>query len=189
MATSFLSKEKLIEIGFKSVGENVLLSSKASIYGPENIEIGNNVRIDDFCILSSKIKLGSYIHIAAYSALFGGEEVITREDFTGLSSRVCAYAVSDDYSGESLTNPMIPKEYKNLNIGKVILRKHVIIGSGSIILPRVEIKEGTAVGAFTLVSKFLDEWLIYVGIPARKVKERSKRILELEKEFLKDKNV
>lgn len=93
------------------------------------------------------------------------------------------------YSGESLTNPMIPKEYKNLNTGKVILRKHVIIGSDSIILPGVEIKEGTAVGAFTLVSKSLDEWSVYVGIPARKVKERSKKILELEKEFLKDKNV
>jgi len=86
MATSFLSREELMEIGFKSIGENVLLSSKASIYGPENIEIGNNVRIDDFCILSGKIKLGSYIHIAAYSALFGGEESITMEDFTGLSS-------------------------------------------------------------------------------------------------------
>ena len=90
MATSFLSREKLMEIGFKSIGENVLLSRKASIYGPENIEIGNNVRIDDFCILSGKIKLGSYIHIAAYSALFGGEEGITMEDFTGLSSKVCA---------------------------------------------------------------------------------------------------
>ena len=189
MATSFLSREELMEIGFKSIGENVLLSSKASIYGPENIEIGNNVRIDDFCILSGKIKLGSYIHIAAYSALFGGEEGITMEDFSTLSSRVCVYAVSDDYSGESLTNPMIPKEYKNLNTGKVILRKHVIIGSGSVILPGVEIKEGTAVGALSLVSKSLDEWSVYVGIPARKVNERSKKILELEKEFLKDKNV
>ncbi len=109
MATSFLSREELMEIGFKSIGENVLLSRKASIYGPENIEIGNNVRIDDFCILTGKIKLGSYIHIAAYSALFGGEEGIIMEDFSGLSSRVSVYAISDDYSGESLTNPMIPK--------------------------------------------------------------------------------
>lgn len=93
------------------------------------------------------------------------------------------------YSGELLTNPMLPKEYKNLNTGKVILRKHVIIGSTSIVLPGVEIKEGTAVGAFTQVNKSLDEWSVYVGIPARKVQKRSKRILELEKEFLKDKNV
>ena len=188
IATSFLSREKLMEIGFKSIGENVLLSSKASIYGPENIEIGNNVRISDFCILSGKIKLGSYIHIAAYSALFGGEEGITMEDFSSLSSRVCVYAVSDDYSGESLTNPMIPKEYKNLNTGKVILRKYVIIGSTSIILPSVEIKEGTAVGALSLVNKSLDEWSVYAGIPVRKINERSKKILDLEKEFLKDKD-
>ncbi len=188
MATSFLSREELMEIGFKSIGENVLLSRKASIYGPENIEIGNNVRIDDFCILTGKIKLGSYIHIAAYSALFGGEEGIIMEDFSGLSSRVSVYAISDDYSGESLTNPMIPTEYKNLNIGKVVLRKHVIVGSDSIILPGVEIKEGTAVGALSLVTKSLDEWSIYVGIPAKKINNRSKRILELEKEFLKNKD-
>ena len=41
----FLSKEEIQKIGFKSVGENVLISDKASIYSPHLIEIGNNVRI------------------------------------------------------------------------------------------------------------------------------------------------
>ena len=98
------------------------------------------------------------------------------------------YAISDDYSGESLTNPMIPTKYKNLNTGKVVLRKHVIVGSASVILPGVEIKEGTSVLALSLVNKSLDEWSIYVGIPAKKINNRSKRILELEKEFLKNKD-
>ena len=48
MTTSFLSKDELTKIGFKKIGKNVFLSRKASIYGPENMEIGNNVRIDDF---------------------------------------------------------------------------------------------------------------------------------------------
>ena len=68
------------------------------------------------------------------------------------------------------------------------MRKHVIIGSGSVILPSVEIKEGTAVGALSLVNKSLDELSIYVGSPARKVNKRSTKILDLEKEFLKDKD-
>lgn len=34
--------------------------------------IGSNVRIDDFCILSGRLEFGSYVHIAAYSALYGG---------------------------------------------------------------------------------------------------------------------
>ena len=46
-----LSRLQLEDIGFKSVGKNVLISDKASIYGAGNISIGNNVRIDDFVVL------------------------------------------------------------------------------------------------------------------------------------------
>ena len=72
MKTSFYTDEELKEIGFKSYGKNVLLSRKTSIYGANNISIGNNVRIDDFCILSGNITLGNYIHIASACLLFGG---------------------------------------------------------------------------------------------------------------------
>ena len=48
MNTSFYSESELKRLGFKSVGKNVLLSRKSSIYLPEKITIGNNVRIDDF---------------------------------------------------------------------------------------------------------------------------------------------
>lgn len=49
--TSFYSEEELRSIGLKSYGKNVLISRFARIYGAESISIGNNVRIDDFCIL------------------------------------------------------------------------------------------------------------------------------------------
>ncbi len=67
--------------------------------------INDNVRIDDFCILSGHIEIGSYIHIAAYSALYGGQAGIFMDDFLNISSRVFVYSVSDDYSGETMTNP------------------------------------------------------------------------------------
>ncbi len=87
MNSSFYSENELAEIGFKSFGQNVMISKKASIYGAGSIEIGNNVRIDDFCILSGKIKLGDYIHISAYSSLFAGDKGIEMKDFCTLSSR------------------------------------------------------------------------------------------------------
>lgn len=183
---SFYTENELLKMGFASLGKNVLLSRKSSIYSPSKITIGDNVRIDDFCILSGRITLGSYIHIAAYSSLFGGTEGIIMEDFSGLSSRVSIYAVSDDYSGKSLTNPTTPDKYKKLHSGRVIIGKHAIIGASSIILPNVEIKEGTAVGALSLVNKDLEEWSIYAGNPIKKIKERSKDLLELEKEFIKE---
>jgi hypothetical protein len=86
MSNSFYCENELKSLGLKSFGKNVLISRKASIYSPELITLGNSVRIDDFCILSGNISLGSYIHISAYSALFG-KYGIKMNDFSGLSPR------------------------------------------------------------------------------------------------------
>ena len=186
MQTSFYTEEELNEIGFARIGKNVLISRKASIYSPELIEIGNNVRIDDFCILSGKIKIGNYVHIAAGCYLFAGDAGIELNDFSGLSSRVTIYAVSDDYSGDFLTNPTVPEEYRHVIKEKVVLEKHVLIGSGSTILPGVFIDEGTAIGAMTLISRNIGSWKVVMGIPARIVSERNRKILEIEEEFMKN---
>ncbi|MGM9947564.1 acyltransferase [Floccifex sp.] len=181
---SFYSKEELKKIGFKAVGNNVLVSKKCSIYGAQYISIGNNVRIDDFCILSGRIQFGNNIHIAAGVMLFGGEYGIVLEDYVGISSRCAVYAVNDDYSGEALTNPTIPEKYRNVTGGTVIFEKHSLVGSGCTVLPDVTVKEGTSIGSMSLVNKTLDEWGIYLGIPCRRVKDRSKHLLELEKEMI-----
>ena len=180
---SFYSMEELKDMGFKSIGADLSISKKASFYGVENISIGSHVRIDDFCILSGEISIGDYIHIAAYSALYGSDAGIQINEFANISSRVCIYAVTDDYSGESMTSPMIPDEYKNLQKAPVYIGRHAIIGSGSVILPGSEIGEGCAVGSLSLIKNALDAWWIYAGIPAKKLKERRKGLLEKEKEW------
>ena len=180
---SFYSMEELKDRGFKSIGADLSISKKASFYGVENISIGSHVRIDDFCILSGKISIGDYIHIAAYSALYGSDVGIQINEFANISSRVCIYAVTDDYSGESMTSPMIPDKYKNLQKAPVYIGRHAIIGSGSVVLPGSEIGEGCAVGSLSLIKNALDAWWIYAGIPAKKLKERSKGLLEKEKEW------
>lgn len=184
----FYTREELEKIGFKSLGENVLISDKVSIYSPKNISIGNNVRIDDFCVLSAGdgyINIGNYIHIAIFTAIFGagGVEI---ENFSGISSRSIIYSVTDDYSGEYLTNPTISEKYKNIICSKVTIKKHSLIGSGTIILPGVTLEEGTSIGANSLVLKSTEPWGIYVGSPVRKIKDRKKDLLKLEIEFLKE---
>lgn len=186
---SFYTVDELKEFGLASFGDNVLLSRKASIYGASEINIGSNVRIDDFCILSGKIVIGDYIHVAAYSALYGGYKGIFINDFSNISSKVTIYSISDDYSGETMTNPMIPDKYKKVINEKVIIEKHVIIGSGCVVLPNVVLKEGSSFGAMSLINKSSEPWSINAGIPAKKLKSRSKKLLELEKEFIKDNSV
>lgn len=188
---AFLSREQLEQIGFASLGENVAISDKASIYNPSQITIGNHVRIDDFCVLSAglgSIELGNYIHIAVYTLLIGAAR-ITLSDFCNLSSRVSVYSSNDDYSGETLTNPTVPDQYKGVIHKDVYLGKHVIVGSGSVILPGVTLEEGVAVGALSLVTKRCEAFGVYAGNPARRIKERSRDLLEMEKQFKKDRDL
>ncbi len=186
MSTSFYSESELKEIGLCSYGKNVLISRNVSIYAADKISIGNNVRIDDFCIISGNVTLGNYIHIAAYCALFGGKSGIVMEDFSGISSRCVIYGDSDDYSGLALTNPTIPDKYRNVIGGKVIIKKHVILGTGVSVLPGVTIGEGSSIGSMSLINKNVDAWGIYAGIPCKMIRERKRDLLNLETEFLKE---
>lgn len=183
---SFYSDYELKELGFKSFGENIFISRKACIYGAEKICFGSNVRVDDFCILSGNISVGNFVHVAAYTALYGGEKGIVIGDFANFSSRISVYAVSDDYSGESMSNPMIPNRFKNIQSEEIIIERHVIIGASCVVLPGVKLKEGSAFGAMSLINKSSDPWSINAGIPFKKIKERSKKLLKLEEEFKKE---
>jgi acetyltransferase-like isoleucine patch superfamily enzyme len=182
---AMLNRIELEGMGFASVGENVLISDKASFYNCANIKIGSHVRIDDFCVLAAGVKgisIGDYVHIAVGSSLIGAGK-ITMADFSGISSRVSIYSSSDDYSGMKMTNPMIPKEFTGVTHADVNIGRHVIIGSGSVVLPGVTLEEGVAVGALSLVAKNCNAFGIYLGNPARRIKERKRDLLVLEKKL------
>lgn len=182
---TFYSREELEALGIKKIGEDVSISRNALIYHPQSLEIGNHVRIDDFTIISGGVLLGNYIHIAQFCCLYGGDAGISMEDFSAISSKSTIYATTNDYSGHSLTNPMVPQKYKtdDKNL-PVRLCKHVVVGCASVILPGVTIGEGSSVGAMSLVTKPLEAWGMYAGIPARRLRDRSKKLLELEAQFL-----
>ncbi len=107
-------------------------------------------------------------------------------DFSGLSPGVRIFTLGDDYSGETLTNPSVPSQYTGGVRGTVTLKRHVIIGANTVILPNLTIGEGTSVGALSLVTKDLEPWGIYAGRPARRLKNRKKDLLELEKKLLSE---
>lgn len=186
MESSFMTIEELSNIGFKSIGRHVNISKKVSIYNPEFISIGNNVRLDDFCILSASnngIVIGNYVHITAYVVIAGGENV-TFEDFTAVGAHTCIYSSNDDYSGRSMTNSMVDNIYKNVHTAPVIIKKHTIIGSHTTILPGVTIGEGVSVGSHSLVKTDLNSFGIYCGVPVKFLKMREKKLLVFEKSFL-----
>lgn len=182
---AYLTEKQLGEMGFKSVGKDVKISDRASIYNADQIEIGDYSRIDDFCVISGKVKIGRNVHIAPYCLVAGGEKGIIFEDFSGLAYQVQVFTQSDDYSGQTMTNPTVPAEFKKEAKRAVFIGRHSIVGAGSIIMPGVSLNEGTSVGAMSLVRKSTESWSIYLGNPAKKIKDRKKDLLELERAYLK----
>lgn len=148
---SYLSRAELEGMNFKYLGANVMISEKASIYNASKIEIHDNSRIDDFCVISGNVRIGKFNHITPMCLVAGGEPGVFFEDFCTLAYGVKVFSQSDDYSGESLTNSLIPKKYKNEKFERVYIGKHVIVGAGSIVLPGANLAEGCAIGAMTLV--------------------------------------
>ena len=60
---AYYSEEENKLLGFKSIGQNVKISKLAAIYDHSKIEIGDNSRIDDFCVISGHLKIGHNVHI------------------------------------------------------------------------------------------------------------------------------
>lgn len=184
----YLSNEELKSLGFKSLGREVKISSFAAIYNCQDISIGDFSRIDDFCVISGKVTIGKRCHITPQCLVAGGTPGITIEDYATLAYGVKIFSQSDDYSGESMTNSLIPKKYKNEIFKSVHLGKYSIIGAGAIILPGANISEGVSVGAMSLVTKPTTAWKIYAGCPAKIIKDRSKKLLNIANQFEAEQN-
>jgi len=184
MSNIFFDVNKL-----KSCGKNVIIGKTVRIRYPELVEIGDNVIIDDFTYISTQMKLHSNVHISAGCKIIGGKEAfVEMREYSTLAPNVVLSAGSDDYSS-GIATPMVPLEYKGkVVIGNIILNKHCIVGSGSVVLPNVTFNEGACLGALSLANKNLDAFILYAGIPAKKIKNRNKEeILMLENKFKSNK--
>ena len=170
-------------MNFGYLGKNVSISSRAALYQTEKMSIADNSRIDDFCVLSGPITIGRNVHITTHSSISASQEKIVISDFVGIAWGTCIFSSMDDFSGEKLTNPTIPIDYRGVTHGEVVLNRHVIVGANSVIFPAVDIAEGCAIGSMTLVTRSTESWGVYVGVPARRLRNRSRNLLRLEQEF------
>lgn len=183
---SYLTDDEVKALGLKSVGSNVKISSKASLYEVDKIELGDFCRIDDFSILSGRISIGKYVHITPMCLIAGGSPGILVGDFSTFAYGVKIFTQSDDYSGMTMCNSLIPKKYKKEIFLPINVGRQVIIGAGATIMPGANISEGCAVGAMSLVLSPTDPWGIYAGVPAKRIKDRSKALLDLEELFRRE---
>jgi acetyltransferase-like isoleucine patch superfamily enzyme len=183
---SYYRREELAEMGFRSLGQDVKISRTARLYSPASIAIGDHSMVDDFCVLMGQLDIGRNVHIAHGCRVMAGRDGIRMQDFCGLAFGVTIFAQSDDYSGATLTNPTVPKAMRDIRRGAVEIGRHVIVGAHAMVFPGVILGEGGAIGAGSVVKRSTEPWSIYAGSPARRVRERLRDLLALEREYLRE---
>lgn len=174
----YYDEDELRSMGYKSVGTDVRVSKTAVIKHPELVSIGNHVAIDPFTYIATQMEIGNYIHIATGTAIIGGEKSkLVMEDYSFFAPHCTAVCGTDDYTGEGLGGPTIPTRYRQTTFGTITFKKYSGAGVQVAIMPNVTIGEGTVVGACGLVTKSLDPWGIYIGIPAKRIKDRKRDLI------------
>ena len=117
------------------------------------------------------ISIGRRVHIAVFSSVIGGGEFIA-EDCSGLAAGCRIITGSDDFSGKTLANPCIPREFKGTILSAVKLGKFAILGTNCIVMPGITIGDGAMVGAGSIITKDIEPWGIYVGSSPKRIKDR-----------------
>ena len=183
LSGDYYSEDDLRAAGFRSVGTDVKIHERANIFGAEHISIGDHVRIDQFAniVALSPIEIGSYIHIAAFChmSVSCGLTIGSFSAF-GVGSKI--FTSSSDFDGTFLPLPLacIPPELrKDVVRGAVTFEGHNIVGTNALVLPGVTFAEGSALAAMSVVQESLQAWSFYLGSPARKVRERSRDVVDI----------
>jgi len=161
----------------KKTGQDVYISPNVEIKRPELVSIGNHVAIDSGFYITTGAEIGDYIHIAAYVHIIGGAKgFLKMGHFTNISLGGKIVCGSDSFLGEGIiTAPGLPEEFRDrLIIKPVIFENFANTGANVTILPGVTLREGSVIGANSLVTKNTEPWTIYMGSPAKPLKKRKK---------------
>jgi len=161
--------------GIKHVGKKAIIGATVRIRRPQLFEIEDHSIIDDFAYISCRTKIGKFTHIGAGSRMIGGPEAsVTIGDFCNIAPNCCIAAGQNDYKAGGLCGPAIPSRYADDSILiPVKIGDHCLLGFGVSILAGVELPEGVAVGAHSLLKPMKYEpWTVYAGVPAKKICKR-----------------
>lgn len=158
-----------------ALGPQAIIGRTVRIRKPGRCRIGDHSIIDDFSYISCGITVGRFTHIGAQAVLIGGDAHITIGDFVNIAPGCRLVASSHDFSAGGLCGPAIPPEFAAPAVtADIHVDDHVLLGTGTVVLPGVHLPEGVATGALTLITPAtrLEPWTLFVGSPARPLRSR-----------------
>lgn len=146
------------------IGRNFHSGKSVILWAKKELIIGDNFYIGKFSQIECDAIIGNNVIFANRVALIGRYDHNYQQ--IGVPIRLASQIRHPDYS------------WKGLNL-KVVIEDDVWIGYGSIILSGVKIGQGSIIAAGSVVTKDVESFSIYGGIPAKKLDDRFENIEDL----------
>ncbi len=142
-------RTKLYAPYFGSIGKDNIIGRSVNIANIHNIELGHNVTINAEVYL-----------VASHSKIIIGNNVL-------IAPRCILQTQNHKYIDKNL---LISKQGDTSS--NIVIQDDVWLGTNVIVLPGVTIAEGCVVGAGSVITRDTDPYGVYVGVPAKKIKDR-----------------
>lgn len=134
----------LLKLMGAKIGHTCLVEPKVNVLMPWNLELGNYV------VLGREVEIYNYAPVII-------------NDMTVISQRCYLCTGTHDY-----THPYMPLIWKPITIGS-----ECWVAAEAFIAPGVEIGNGTVIGARSVVTKNMPEWMVCAGNPCKPIKIRT----------------
>lgn len=140
-----------------SFGKNPYIGRLVYMYARNNITVGDNFYIGKFSQIECDAEIGHNVIIANRVAFVGRYDHHYQQ--IGIPIRLASSIRDKNYNWKGLDE-------------KVIVEYDVWIGYGAIIMSGVKICQGSIIAAGSLVTKDVEAFSIYGGVPAKKIRNR-----------------
>lgn len=195
-ALGFFLRKVFFPYLLKNVGRSVVFGRNITLRHPHKIVIGDNVMIDDNVVLDAKgsrnegIVIGENVIIGRNTILSCKEGSIYLEDYCNISANCsllsetkirigrfsflaghCYLVAGGNHSYDRKDVPIMFQP--SIDKGGIDIDEDVWLGASVTVLDGVAVGRGCVLGAGSLLKDSLAPFSIAVGVPARKIKERS----------------
>lgn len=157
----------LVKIRYRrfTIGKGFHAGLRVRIWGRDKVEIGRNFYIGRDSFIETDVIIGDNVMFGNRVAVVGRYD--HHYQLPGVPIR--------------LAPQMRDKDYKWKGIGLVTtIENDVWVGYGSTVMGGVTIGEGSIIGAGSLVTKDVEPYSIYAGVPARKIRDRFDNSVDLQ---------
>lgn len=146
---------------------------------------GEDTRIPYTCTLEGNISIGNHCSLGIHNIFLATRSKIIVGDYVIFGPHVTLVAGDHQINIVGKRIAQVTDQEKDSNCDRdIIIEDDCWLGANVTVLKGVTIKEGCVIGAGSVVTKSTEPYGVYIGVPARKVKNRF-----TEEELIKHKEI